>query len=181
MEAGQGKAVQEVVATGRFDWLLPTHATYRSRPELKGADPTLYTIVAQRRMQWDSLVWQVPVLSLTAQAFLLTIALSSGNGQFARVISAGLAMCAAVFSMNIMASHRQAEIMDAHWLQAYEEANDLPALHGQPWAAGRRDIRVARGIDQFRSFRVWMFGFSLFAVAALASLVIALVAPHVLR
>jgi hypothetical protein len=30
----------------------------------------VYQAVAARRLQWDNLVWQVPVLSLTAQAFL---------------------------------------------------------------------------------------------------------------
>jgi hypothetical protein len=47
-----------------------------------------YAAVATRRAQWDSLVWQVPTLSLTAQAFLLTIALSQGNDAWARIISA---------------------------------------------------------------------------------------------
>jgi hypothetical protein len=34
-----------------------------------------YAIVAARRTQFDQLVCQVPVLSLTAQAFLFSIAL----------------------------------------------------------------------------------------------------------
>ncbi|MER6612681.1 hypothetical protein [Streptomyces xantholiticus] len=38
-------------------------------------DTVVYQAVAARRMQWDALLWQVPALSLTAQAFLFTITL----------------------------------------------------------------------------------------------------------
>lgn len=34
----------------------------------------VFQAVAQRRLQHDMLMWQVPALGLTAQAFLLTIA-----------------------------------------------------------------------------------------------------------
>ena len=43
-----------------------------------------YAIVAARRTQFDQLVWQVPVLSLTAQAFLFSIALSHDATRTAR-------------------------------------------------------------------------------------------------
>jgi hypothetical protein len=46
-----------------------------------------YAAIAARRTQWDSLLWQVPTLSLTAQAFLFTIALTQGNDAWARIIS----------------------------------------------------------------------------------------------
>lgn len=38
----------------------------------------LYQVVAARRQSFDSMVWQVPALSPTVQAFLLVIALGSG-------------------------------------------------------------------------------------------------------
>jgi hypothetical protein len=37
----------------------------------------MYQVVAARRQNFDSMLWQVPALSLTAQAFLLVIALGS--------------------------------------------------------------------------------------------------------
>ena len=37
-----------------------------------------YEMLAERRNQQDSMLWQAPALALTAQAFLLTIALG-GN------------------------------------------------------------------------------------------------------
>jgi hypothetical protein len=39
---------------------------------------------------YTTLLWQVPALSLTAQAFLLTLALGHGNGTSAKVIAAAL-------------------------------------------------------------------------------------------
>lgn len=66
---------------------------------LAGVDQALYEVVAQRRLHWDELVWQVPILGLTAQAFLFTVALSAGNSQFARATASALAWLAAVLSM----------------------------------------------------------------------------------
>ncbi len=76
----------------------------------------LYEVVAARRLQWDALLWQVPALSLTAQAFLLTIVLGPNSSRFARIVSAVLSLAAALMSMQLMASDRRAEVTDAHWL-----------------------------------------------------------------
>ena len=43
--------------------------------------------VAARRTQSDQLVWQVPVLSLTAQAFFFSIALSPDGTRTTRIIA----------------------------------------------------------------------------------------------
>ena len=55
-------------------------------------DRETYAIVAARRTQFDQLVWQVPVLSLTAQAFLFSIALSADASRTARVIASVLSL-----------------------------------------------------------------------------------------
>ena len=44
----------------------------------------VYEVIAGRRNTYDGLLWQMPMLGLTAQAFLFTIALGSG-GRFARI------------------------------------------------------------------------------------------------
>jgi hypothetical protein len=38
-------------------------------------------------MQWDALLWQVPSLSLPAQAFLLTIALGPDASRTSRLLA----------------------------------------------------------------------------------------------
>ncbi|MFD7848090.1 hypothetical protein ACFV4K_34875 [Nocardia sp. NPDC059764] len=47
----------------------------------------LYFAVADRHLQYENLLWQVPALSLTAQAFLFGIAMGAGNDSVARIAS----------------------------------------------------------------------------------------------
>jgi hypothetical protein len=144
---------------------------------LQGAERELYHVVAQRRLQFDNLIWQVPVVSLTGQAFLFTIALSADNSQLARAISSALALVAALLSMQIMARHRQAEITDAHWLRDYETANFRAVVHGPTWGATRNANPISRPFSLLKGFQAWMLGFGLFAAAAATIFVVSLVAP----
>lgn len=166
---------------------------------LKDVDPRLYDMVAQRRLQWDSLLWQVPVLSLTAQAFLLTIALAPDSKQFPRALASALGFVAAVLAMHLMSRDRQAEITDAHWLRDYEQANFGVSFSGRPWQEARARVEVlghahdaapptraltfmlrpvANALARYGGFVVWMFGFALFAVASAVNFVITFVAPN---
>jgi hypothetical protein len=63
--------------------------------------------VAARRTQFDQLVWQVPVLSLTAQAFLYSIALSPDGTRTTRVIASLLPLVMTFLSLHLMVKHRQ--------------------------------------------------------------------------
>ena len=58
-----------------------------------------YPIVAARRSQWDQLLWQVPVLTLTAQAFLFSIALAHDTTRMARFIACLLSLVMTVLSL----------------------------------------------------------------------------------
>jgi hypothetical protein len=89
----------------------------------KDPDGELYTAVGQRRTANDGMVWQAPIVSLTAQAFLLTIALAPDSASAARYISAGLAFVAAVASFHLMAKHRTFERLDSEWLKRYEKVH----------------------------------------------------------
>ena len=82
-----------------------------------------YELVAARRDSHNTLLWQTPVLSLTAQAFLLTIALGSGTSPWARIMSAILALCAALASVHLLARHRSFEVAGSEWLQEFEAKN----------------------------------------------------------
>jgi hypothetical protein len=62
-----------------------------------------YEMLAARRNQQDSMLWQAPALALTAQAFLLTIALGGNAASvFARALAAGLGLVVACMSMQLM-------------------------------------------------------------------------------
>lgn len=84
-----------------------------------------------RRNTTDQMMWQVPVLSLTAQSFLLTIALSSGASA-GRIISSLLAAVAAIAAIQLLLKHRFVELTYSHALQRLEEDSGLPPLHGAP-------------------------------------------------
>jgi len=139
-------------------------------------------------MQWDNLVWQVPLLSLTAQAFLFTIALAGDTSRIARVIAAGLSLIVTFLSITLMARHRQAEIADAHWLEAYEKENFQAlgdAVHGVAFQRNRNtaDIKagpIGRMIPMRPGFTTWVLGLAGFGLAALVVLVLALFWPAVL-
>jgi hypothetical protein len=113
------------------------------------------------------MVWQTPALSLTAQAFLFTIALGEGTSG-ARLISALLALVAALASMQLMAKHRYLEIQDAKLLERYEEANDLEPIHARP------NDEEAAWYNQLSSYKVWLAMMASFALAAVGIVLVVL-------
>jgi len=145
----------------------------------ESAKLAVYAAVAARRTQFDSLVWQVPILSLTAQAFLFTVALSQGNDAWARVISSLLSLNISTISIMLMARHRQAEIHDAAWLETVERDHlHLGALttHGTAFRDQRngtdiRADRIGKLIPMQPMFKVWVVGLALFGVAAIAVII----------
>jgi hypothetical protein len=66
----------------------------------------LLGIYAGQISSYTTLLWQVPALSLTAQSFLLTIALSSGNGTAARITAAALSVVISGASYALMHDQR---------------------------------------------------------------------------
>jgi hypothetical protein len=132
-----------------------------------------YQVVAARRLQWDNLVWQVPILSLTAQAFLFTIALGADTQPVPRLTSAVLSLVVTVLSISLMARHRQAEEVDAAWLERFEAERFGPerTLHGLPFRERRDQVRVRVPGGSLgplaQQFRAWLVGLAVFGLAAL--------------
>lgn len=145
-------------------------------PSPSVADEARYQAVAARRMQWDNLLWQVPVLALTGQAFLFTIALGDGD-RFSRSVASVLSLVTTFLTVTLMARHRQAEITDAHWLRDYEQANYGDAsAHGEAWQARRNTQSVDAGligrlVPLLPMFKTWVIGLVLFGAAAIAALI----------
>jgi hypothetical protein len=80
------------------------------QPRLTPATPdhliSLLEVYAAQYASYTTLLWQVPALSLTAQAFLLTIALSHGNGTSAKVTGAALSAVISAASYALMHDQR---------------------------------------------------------------------------
>jgi hypothetical protein len=127
--------------------------------------PLQYQMLAARRQNHDSMLWQTPVISLTAQAFLFTIALG-GPTRAARVIAASLALATALASIQLLAKHRHFEVHYSELLRSVEENQSIPIIHDKP--------PPGHGMAELSSYDVWQGVFWLFAGAALIAIVIAL-------
>lgn len=127
-----------------------------------------YNVLAARRVATNGLLWQTPVLSLTAQAFLFIIALGSGTVVGARLIAACLALVISLASMQLMAKNRYFEKRDSQMLQDYEDAKKnkgFQSIHARP------DYRKAAWYLKASSYRLWLFMLAAFGTAAVVVIV----------
>jgi len=143
----------------------------------------LYQVVADRHLQYENLLWQVPTLSLTAQAFLFSIAMAAGNDPVARIASSLLALIVSIISIMLMASHRLAGRKDALWLERFEQQGlgaGAWGAHGPVFEA-QQDIAdldagwVGTLIPMRQMFTVWIIGLGCFGVTAIFMIVRTLV------
>lgn len=161
--------------------LSMTDADAGESPASQVSLDAVYGALAARRTQFDNLLWQVPVLCLTAQAFLFTIALGGDTARFARTIACLLSMVTSFLTVQILTRHRQAEITDAHWLAELETTGRGVSVHGTAWQARRNSESAHAGIFEplrhLPGYMTWAWGLSLFGVAALVTLVVVWIAP----
>jgi hypothetical protein len=159
-------------------------------PEPSGSrlTPAIYEALVQRRLARDTMMWQAPVLSLTAQAFLFTIALGAGTSPAARYMAATLAIVVSAMSIQLMCKHRYHRELDEVFLRELEKNEELAYAIGVVPHAGRRDLQAAserlggdplprRGLRRWEariipvsSATVWLSGLALFGAAAVAVL-----------
>lgn len=148
-----------------------------------------YAIVASRRQQWDTLLWQMPTMALTGEAFLFTISLGGNTSQVGRIVASVLALVVAVASLHSLSAHRLSELTDSRWLHEHEIGRGAVEVHGLSWRERRMttvkdqlqsknftDRLVARTY-RFRSIEVWFWTMVLIALTALAVLGIAVFHP----
>ncbi|MFJ8056741.1 hypothetical protein [Streptomyces sp. NPDC096142] len=124
----------------------------------------MYQVVAARHASLDQMVWQVPGIALTAQAFLMTIGLGAGSGQLARLGSGILSVVVAFMSLELLMRHRLSAIADAVWLERFEQEQGWEVLHrplnDRCTQLGVPMPRVARP----RAYSVWISGLSAFGL-----------------
>jgi hypothetical protein len=144
----------------------------------------LYAAVAARRTQFDNLMWQVPILSITAQAFLFTVSLGADTSQASRIIAASLSLITTILTLQLFVRHRQSEITDAHWLEDRELAVLGESFHGRTWQESRNETdpsaRPFSSLAALGGYRTWSIGLLLFGFASLVILVLAVGWPQLL-
>jgi hypothetical protein len=147
-------------------------------------------VVAARRLQWDALFWQSPIIGLTGEAFLFSIALAAPTSQASRIIASVLALVIAVASVHALAGQRLSELTDSDWLVDYERRHGLGAAHGLVWRNRREELideqlkskditdrAVAWTRKLLRSLTMWFWTMVGIAFAALAVLGISIIHP----
>lgn len=149
----------------------------------------VWQTVAARRAGLDAMMWQTPALGMTAQAFLLTLAVGAESSRWARLVASFLSLILAVMVMQLMAKHRRNEMLDSMLLEELEQRfgiSDVVSFqpHAGPAARPERHVeavdgRMARSTPgprrlwRMSSYELWMIGLGAFALAASVIFVVA--------
>jgi len=108
----------------------------------------LHNALITRRSTLDNLLWQAPVLSLTAQAFLFTIAFDNDVKPLYRVASGLIEIVVGLLSWQLFLRHEAGERKASIDLEAFENSHFGGTVHYRP-------ILPARGVGRVRSRKIW--------------------------
>ena len=148
-------------------------------PVVPAPDPSaVYQTLSARRISYDQMMWQVPALSLTAQAFLVAIAVNTALSRVVRVLALFLAMVSGALAMQLMAKQRFHEQVDTAYLHKWEASSRTLlvagfAPHDHAISSGKA---ASLGITPTRwvrasSYRCWMWGLRLFMISMVGLLI----------
>lgn len=125
-----------------------------------------YIVLNERRNSFNTLLWQTPVLSLTAQAFLFTIALGEDVPESGRRTAATLALMVSIASIQLLAKHRFNEVDHAKRLTQIEKERGLIKINE------KRDVIISWNpetwLAKLPSYWIWstmLFGFGIVALS----------------
>lgn len=143
-----------------------------------------YESLNARYLSHNELMWQTPVLAMTAMAFLMTIALGNGEA-WARAVASMLSFMTALVSVQLMTKHSYFQIEDADQLWSLEKRLHMLPVHAPPAPpsgkplrgrlVSRTLMRLENWMVRWRSRQWWMVAMMLFGVVSLVVGVIATV------
>ncbi len=143
--------------------------------------------VNTRRLQWDNLLWQIPLLSITGEAFLFSIILGSTTPYFSRNLSSVLAMIISAASLQLFARQRASEMHDAHLIEAIEKRMLGYSIHGERFVTSKEEFvknelrkkhpnsvfdYLVQKLNSRRSYPIWMIVYLAFLLSAALCLVL---------
>jgi hypothetical protein len=145
----------------------------------------LYEALTARVGHRDALLWQSPALAMTAQAFLLTIALGHESRPVTRIIAATLGLFVTYMSVQLMLKHNLYLTNDQIMMVSLEREMGLPSsaidyktqirrLKADKSLPRLRQYEVKEGLTEKVSVKVWIRGLKIFAWANAAILIFAL-------
>lgn len=140
----------------------------------------VYQAISARRISYDQMMWQVPALSLTAQSFLVAIAVNTAVGSGLRVLALFLAVVSGALAMQLMAKQRFHEQVDTLYLREWEASSRTllvagftphdHAISSGPGKATALGITPSRWV-RLSSYRCWMWGLRLFMISMIGLLI----------
>ena len=130
---------------------------------------SLLSVYAGQFGSYTTLLWQVPALGLTAQSFLLTIALMKDTSGQARIVACALSTVIAVASVSLMHNQRGRAINHAELLRRLSAKLGLGGfLHGsvelEDAAPKQTNAQNVWAVDHL-IYHGWMACMGLFAIA----------------
>jgi hypothetical protein len=120
----------------------------------------LHAALVTKRSNADQLLWQAPVISLTAQAFLLTIAFDTDKTAFYRQTSGLVATAIGLISWQLFLRHAALEKEASMKLEDFENKYFKMTVHSRPTGDGPF---VAR----WRSRPIWAWTLFLISITGL--------------
>lgn len=121
----------------------------------------LHSALVGKRINLNELVWQSPVIALTAQAFLLTIAFADGNNEFFRIISGIAATGIGLISWQVFLRHSAMEKQTSIEIEKFENEHFGKTVHAKP------HLTKASWITQLRPRLIWGWGLFLISLIGL--------------
>ncbi|HEY0392203.1 MAG TPA: hypothetical protein VGC63_10860 [Solirubrobacterales bacterium] len=111
------------------------------------------TFVESRRQAIDAMIWQVPALSVAAQAFLYVAGLNPRASDGIQIFAGAIGFMAAIAAMQLLLKHRYHEESYAQTIDASRRARGMTPFRGLSWfkEAAMRDSELKRKEDGKRS------------------------------
>jgi hypothetical protein len=119
-----------------------------------------YGVLATRVANHNTLVWQTPALALTAEAFLLTVALNPVYSHSARLVAAGLNLMLSLLCLQLMSKHKEMVKADRNEMVLLEHRLGLASYHA------KTDTSTFKLLAKPWSSTLWMSGFVVLAAVA---------------
>lgn len=134
-EKPSGSCDEPAMLTARAD-LARLKEILEAKPHFsKPADElSLLNVYTTQFGSYTTMLWQVPALGLTAQAFLMTIALDSPISDDARIAASALSIIIALASRNLMHSQRGRAINQAELARRVSSKLALKQFLGDDFA-----------------------------------------------
>jgi hypothetical protein len=131
----------------------------------------LHSALVAKRATLDQLIWQAPVIALTAQAFLMTIAFDTDKSAFYRCLSGTVATIIGLLSWQLFLRHTFIERQATMQLEELELRHFGQTVHARPAAKLHR-------VSGWRSRPIWACCLFLVSLAGLLPLLEVIIGFH---